>query len=59
MANKKYYEAAEVYEQKLKRVMDRLGVTEYRYDWNRRETYDFDYAEYGKTWFAYTHPPTK
>lgn len=22
-------------------------------------TYDFDYAEYGKTWFAYTHPPTK
>ena len=39
MANKKYYEAAEVYEQKLKRVMDRFGVTEYRYDWNRRETY--------------------
>lgn len=39
MANKKYYESADVYEQKLKRVMDRLGVSEYRYDWNRKETY--------------------
>lgn len=44
MAAKKYYGASSEYENKLKRVMDRLGVTEYRYDWNRQETYvEFQY----------------
>lgn len=39
MAGKKYYGSAEEYEQKLERVMKRLGATEYRYDWNRKETF--------------------
>lgn len=39
MGAKKHYGSSEEYEQKLKRVMDRLGVSEYRYDWNRTETY--------------------
>lgn len=44
MAEKKYYGSAEEYEQKLERVMKRLGATEYRYDWNRKETFvEFSY----------------
>ena len=39
MAGKKHYASSDEYEQKLKRVMTRLGVSEYRYDWNRTETY--------------------
>ena len=39
MGAKKRYGSSEEYVQKLKRVMDRLGVSEYRYDWNRTEPY--------------------
>lgn len=39
MAKNKYYGTSEEYEKKLKKVMERLGVSEYRYDWNRQETY--------------------
>lgn len=39
MGAKKRYGSSEECEQKLKRVMDRLGVSEYRYDWNRTEPY--------------------
>ena len=39
MGAKKRYGSSEEYEQKLKRVMDRLGVSEYRYEWNRTEPY--------------------
>lgn len=39
MPRKKYYGPPDTYEQKLDRVMKRLGVTEYRYDWNRKDTY--------------------
>lgn len=33
---KKAYASPETYETKLKRVMERLGVSEYDYDWSRR-----------------------
>ena len=36
---KKWYEGSDTYEQKLERVMKRLGVSEYRYDWNRKEAF--------------------
>lgn len=39
MARQKYYGAIEAYEQKLERVMKRLDVQTYRYDWNRKEAY--------------------
>ena len=39
MASRKKYADSERYEQKLARVMERLGVKEYRYDWSRTDTY--------------------
>lgn len=36
-ANK--YGTTKQYEKKLQRVMERLGVTKYQYDWTRSETY--------------------
>ena len=35
VANKKLYADAGKYEEKLARVMDRLGVTDYTFDWGR------------------------
>lgn len=39
MPKKKYSGDTAVYEKKLERVMGRLGVTEYNYDWNRNSCY--------------------
>ena len=39
MGAKKKYSAAVNYEQKLKTVMERLGVEKYDYDWTRRDCY--------------------
>lgn len=36
MARKKYSGGFEEYESKLKRVMERLGVKQYKYDWSRK-----------------------
>lgn len=39
MANKKKYASADEYENKLARVMAKLGVDKYTYDWTRTDTY--------------------
>ena len=39
MARKKYSGGFEEYESKLKRVMERLGVKQYKYDWSRNECF--------------------
>jgi len=36
---KKVYGSADTYERKLRRVMERLGVTDYQFDWGRWETW--------------------
>lgn len=44
MARKKYSGGFEEYESKLKRVMERLGVKQYKYDWSRNECFiEFTY----------------
>ena len=44
MARKKYSGGFEEYESKLKRVMERLGVKQYKYDWSRSECFiEFTY----------------
>ena len=44
MARKKYSGGFEEYESKLKRVMERLGVKQYKYDWSRNECFiEFNY----------------
>lgn len=35
MGVKKQYAAPDIYEKKLQRVMERMGVTDYNYDWGR------------------------
>lgn len=35
MGVKKQYAAPDIYEKKLERVMERMGVTDYNYDWGR------------------------
>ena len=39
MATKKQYADVDFYENKLKKVMERLGVTDYDYDWTRQTAY--------------------
>lgn len=39
MAEKKKYADAATYEAKLARVMERLGITDYHYDWSRFESF--------------------
>lgn len=36
-SNRKRYQSADAYEKKLERVMERLGVTNYNYNWDRWE----------------------
>ena len=44
MKKKKYSGGFEEYESKLKRVMERLGVKQYKYDWSRNECFiEFTY----------------
>ena len=46
MATKKKYGDIEQYERKLARVMERLNVEQYRYDWNRTDTFvEFSYTQ--------------
>lgn len=44
MKKKKYSGGFEEYESKLKRVMERLGVKQYKYDWSKSECFiEFNY----------------
>lgn len=44
MAKKKYSGGFEEYESKLRRVMERFGVNQFNYDWNRSECFiEFTY----------------
>ncbi len=46
MKKKKYSGGFEEYESKLKRVMERLGVKQYKYDWSRNECFiEFTYKK--------------
>lgn len=57
MAAKKQYADAASYEQKLKRVMERLGVEKYEYDWTRQTAYVQFY--YKNQWYRFDHSVEK
>ncbi len=56
MAGKKYAEV-DVYESKLRKVMERLGVTEYDYDWTRKTAYVR--FKYKNIWYQFDHSAEK
>lgn len=56
MAGKKYADVV-TYENKLKRVMERFGVTEYDYDWTRKTAYVR--FMYKGTWYQFDHSAEK
>ena len=56
MAGKKYAEVS-TYESKLKKVMERLGATEYDYGWTRKNAYVR--FKYKGTWYQFDHSTEK
>lgn len=57
MAAKKQYADVSTYEQKLKRVMVRLGVEKYEYDWTRQTAYVQFF--YKNQWYRFDHSVEK
>lgn len=57
MAAKKQYADVSTYEQKLKRVMVRLGVEKYEYDWTRQSAYVQFF--YKNQWYRFDHSVEK
>jgi hypothetical protein len=50
MASKKLYEnSTSYYENKLKRVMERIQASGYKYDWGRQSAW-VEFSIYGRTW---------
>lgn len=57
MAAKKQYADIDSYIDKLKRVMDRLGVTNYDYDWTKNSAYIKFF--YKNQWYQFAHNTEK
>lgn len=53
----KRYQSSEVYERKLDRVMERLGVNQYQYDWGRRHAWVR--FLHGGQWWQFEHSVEK